>query len=213
MILRAIPVSAALLGTALFAFPAAAQESVYTSLDLAACAAMPERGGGPRAWLCDGHAGLAVLAIEADGHFYVSYGFVPDAEPAIYQTPEPANAINDVLEWRLDETGEPVAAILRYFVTGTGPLGGEGEILVVTKVQSPACQIAWIDARAVADANELARRVADLVPQGFACDSGNAPLMFGYDGLPLFDVPGPEPLTVGDEIRAFVRQQIGTGAP
>ncbi len=207
---RAISVPAAVVGAALIAHPAAAQESVYTSLDLAACAAMPaDRGEAPLVWVCDGYAGLAVLVIEAGGHFYVSYGFVPDAEPAIYQTPEPANAINDVLEWRLDETGQPIATILRYFVSGIGPLGGEGEVLVVTRVASPACQVALIDARAVADANELARRAADLLPLGFDCDYGNTPLLFGYGGLPLFDVPGPEPLEITDDIRAFVRQQLG----
>jgi hypothetical protein len=209
MICRTISCSATLLGSALLAFPAAAQESVYTSLDLAACAAMPEPVEGPRVWVCDGYAGLAVLVIEADGHFYVSYGFVPDAEPAITQTPEPANTINDVLEWRLDAAGEPIATILRFFVSGTGPLGGEGEVLVVTKVQTPACQVAYIDARAVPDANEMARRAADLLPLGFGCDSGNVPLLFGYGGLPLFDVPGPEPLEITDDIRAFVRQQLG----
>jgi hypothetical protein len=207
---RAISVPAALAGAALLAHPAAAQESVYTSLDLAACAAMPaERAEAPRVWLCAGYADISVLVIEAEGHFYVSYGFVPDAEAAIYQTLEPVNTINDLLEWRLDAAGQPIATILRFFVTGTGPLGGEGEVLVVTRVQSPACHVAYVDARAVPDANDLARRAADLLPLGFGCDYGNTPLWFGHGGLPFFDVPGPEPLVIADDIRAFVRQQLG----
>jgi hypothetical protein len=205
----------ALIGAAAFAAPAAAQESVYTSLDLAACAQMPAEGRAeqPNVWVCDGYAGYWVLVLEAEGRFYVSYArYFPEAQPAVYETLEPLSNINDVLEWRLDAAGNPVATILRFFVHDTGTMGGgEGQVLVVTKLDPEACHIAYIDAGAVADANVLAREVADLVPRGFACMQ-HSPLFFALDdepGMPLFDLPGTEPPVISDEIRDFVRLQLG----
>ena len=49
------------------------------------------------------------------------------------------NHVNTKIEWRLDDDGEPYAAILRWFIDNPGPDGSSskasrGEILVVSKV-------------------------------------------------------------------------------
>ena len=46
----------------------------------------------------------------------------------------------------------PFATILRFFIDGT-----QRQILVVTRIESPACHIAYVDAGANPNPNELAR--------------------------------------------------------
>jgi hypothetical protein len=88
------------------------------------------------------------------------------------------------IEWRLsNKTGgyKPFATILRFYVQRLDDAGNEkseGQVLVVTKVEPGAtCQIAWIDALANPNANELARQAADEKAADFDC--ANEPEIVG----------------------------------
>ena len=100
---------------------------------------------------------------EGDLRFFVSYGFGADDEPAAGQTPPPFNTLGPKIEWRLSNASgawKPVATIVRYFVDNDTDI--DGQILVVTQLgEGTTCQIAYIDALANPDANELAREAAD----------------------------------------------------
>ncbi len=162
--------------------PAAAQQSTYTSLDLGKCRQEPIDPRDPLqsgVWHCDGYAGIPVLVMEGDLRFFVSYGQFADTEFAAEQTLPPFNTISDTLEWRLDAAGVPFATILRFF-TDTGD-GAQRQILVVTRIESPACHIAYVDAGANPNANDLARQAADLFARSFHCDF-NSPLWIGEGG-------------------------------
>lgn len=85
----------------------------------------------------------------------------------------PFNTINDTIEWRLGTDGQPFAAILRWFTSFDD--GREGQVLVVTRIAPDGvCHVAYVDARANPDANELARQAADTLTAGFDCDNGSA---------------------------------------
>ncbi|MHA6287195.1 hypothetical protein [Maricaulis sp. CAU 1757] len=86
---------------------------------------------------------------------------------------------HDVIEWRY--RGDEVrASIHRYFHYSPGASGAGGEMaqrqtLQVTGlragVDDSACAVAWIAADRVANANELARRIADRIVPAAACPS------------------------------------------
>ncbi len=159
-----------LIGAAMTA-PAVAQTSVYTSLDPATCTQRPVD---PRNELpliirdCAGHDGINVLVAESDGRISVSYGISGPAELGTGQTLPEFNTIGDTLEWRLDTAGTAYATILRYHTQTDG--GPEGQVLVVTRLGDASCHVAYVDALANPDANELARQAADLIALNFACD-------------------------------------------
>jgi hypothetical protein len=175
----AVLAAAALIG---LAAPASAQQSAYTTLDLGKCRQDPINPNDPLqsgVWHCAGYAGIEVLVMEGDLRFFVSYGPDADTEFAAQQTLPPFNTIGDTLEWRLDAAGVPFATILRYF-TDNGD-GTERQVLVVTRIESPMCHIAYVDAGANPNANELARQAADLFARSFHCDF-NSPLWIGEGG-------------------------------
>jgi hypothetical protein len=163
------------------AAPAQAEDSAYTSLDLAACKETPANPDDPLetgVWRCTGYLGIPVLLVESDLRFFVSYGDGAASERAFHQTLPPFNYINDTLEWRLDDDGQPFATILRFF-TDSGDGGPQGQVLVVTRLgDGGVCHVAYIDALANADANVMARQVADLIARNYSC-SGNEPLWIG----------------------------------
>ncbi len=76
------------------------------------------------------------------------------------------------MEWLspADDPDNPVATILRWYLQrGEGP--GESQILVVTQLEPGAvCQVAWIDATANPNANEMAREAAEELVGGFDCE-------------------------------------------
>lgn len=168
----------------LFGTAAGAAESQYTSLDLETCTAKPidpedmlESGN----WICPGYLGIPVHVTESDLRFFVSYGAGGENQPAAHQTIPPFNFINSTLEWRLTDNGAPFATILRFF----GDLG-EGpniEILVVTRISDigGVCHVAYVNASANANANDLARQAADLIAPNFDCDY-HAALWIGERG-------------------------------
>lgn len=154
---------------ALLAFPAAAQtiDSAYTDVDLDGCEQISEDEMGA-SFLCEGYGGMPMTIGEGDLRFFVSYGDDAGNEKAAGQTPPPFNYPGKKMEWRLSD-GKPFATILRYFVQREE--GQEdGQILVVTKVEPGAtCHVAYIDALANKNANELARQAADDLVPDFDC--------------------------------------------
>jgi hypothetical protein len=159
---------------ALVLSPAAADEviSAYTDINLDECIVMSSDDFGS-VWACAGYKGYPVRVAEGDLRFYLSYGFGAADEKAAEQTPPPFNYLGGKIEWRLsDRTGgfRPFATIVRYFVDKGDTSDKEGQVLVVTRIEEGAtCHVAYIDATANSDANEMAREAADEIAPGFDC--------------------------------------------
>jgi hypothetical protein len=157
---------------ALAATPVAADEvtSAYTDINLDECLVWETSDFGS-SWACAGYKGYPVRVAEGDLRFFLSYGFGAPAERAAEQTPPPFNYLGQTIEWRLsDDTGgwRPFATIVRYFVDNDTDT--DGQVLVVTRLEPGAtCQVAYIDALANPDANELARQTADDIAPTFDC--------------------------------------------
>jgi hypothetical protein len=164
----ALAVAAAVLGIG----PAAAQQfdSSYTDLDLSLCTVTQSDDFGST-WACPGYRGLPVMVSEGDLRFFVSYGLSAPLEKAAEQTLPPFNTLGERIEWRVSnaEGGwKPFATILRFRVEREGK--DPGEVLVVTRLQEGAtCHVAYVDALANPDANELARKAADETARDFDC--------------------------------------------
>jgi len=165
---------------------AEANDSVYTSLDLAQCrqeAADPEDPVSGGVWWCEGYEGMKVRVAEGDLRYLVSYGENAADEIAAGETLPAFNRIGETLEWRLHDDPtrgqQPIATILRYF-TETGD-GTEGQVLVITKIGGPGqiCHIGYVDATANPEANLIARQIADSLAPSFACGRDVAQ-KFGY---------------------------------
>jgi hypothetical protein len=168
------PLVPAVLAVLLAAAPASAQqlESSYTDVDLDDCSVISSDDFGST-WACPGYKGIPVMIAEGDLRFFVSYGLKSTEEKAAEQTLLPFNHLGEKIEWRLSnaEGGwKPFATILRYFVQREDGGEEDGQILVVTKVEPGAtCHVAYIDALANPDANELARQAADDLVADFDC--------------------------------------------
>lgn len=179
-----------------------APESFYSRLDLETCGRVQpqsgqaqedegDAGGHPPVFeaVCPGPEGWEVKVVEADLRFYVTPRRVGAADGAPGETLPAFNTIHTVGEWRgrwqnvsAAGTGAqrvfvPHAFILRYFTDdGSGDAAGRGNMLVVFKVTGEgACHLARVDARAVPDANAVARRLADERAPSFRCGA-DAPL-------------------------------------
>lgn len=149
--------------------------SLYTAIDLSACAAVSGPGGGP-ARLCHGLPGYPVYVAEGDRGVYLSVG--PDAEKrrAAGQTLSAFNALFErdgrrpTVEWRFvvrQRQTVPYAIIVRYL---TQSAAGAGEVLVVMRVtEREACHVAYVDALANLDAIVLARKIADTTARSRPC--------------------------------------------
>lgn len=147
--------------------PANAQSgfmSVYTDLDLDQCLVLDADDFGA-SWSCPGYRGYPLMVQEGDLRFSLSYGFNVDKNNAGFQTLPPFNRLGERLEWRLSNAlgrWMPIATIVRYHTAD--PETGEdfGQVLVVSQIaDGNSCHIAYVDARANDDANELARQAAD----------------------------------------------------
>jgi hypothetical protein len=155
---------------------AAAQQvqSSYTDVDLDACTVIEADDFGAR-WACSGYKGMPVMIAEGDLRFYVSYGLRSMEEKAASQTLSPFNRLGEKIEWRVSNAEgqwKPFATILRYFTAHPEGTGEESQVLVVTKVEEGAtCHVAYIDATANDNANELAREAADERAGDFDCEN------------------------------------------
>lgn len=158
--------------------PALANESVYTDLDLDRCQtiAADEMGAMMK---CRGYKDYPIHFGEGDLRQSVLYGPVKDELiEGAFESFGAFNHINTKVEWRLDASGKPFAAILRWFIENVGDTGmptkeAEGQVLVVSRVAQRedglSCVVGYVDALSNANANELARKIADGEAPDFAC--------------------------------------------
>ncbi len=158
--------------------PAPANDSTYTDLDLDACQTLAEDPMGV-SLKCDGYGEFPVYFKEGDLRQSVIFGQV-DREliESAFESFSAFNRVNTKIEWRLNGAGKPVAAILRWFIENPGPSGSPspestGQVLVISRVGTAAypgsCFVGMVDAKVTADANLVARQVADDVAEKFDC--------------------------------------------
>ncbi len=171
---------------------ALANSSTYTDLDLDQCEKVTEYEDGVQL-KCEGYGEYPVYLKEGDLRQSVLFGnakqmLIDEA----FESFGPFNHVNTKIEWRLDEQGKPVAAILRWFIENTNPETGAtdkesmGQVLVVSRVAQKdgdglSCVVGYVDALSNPNANTLARNVADYEARDFACGY-NEPLWWGDRG-------------------------------
>jgi hypothetical protein len=171
---------ALMLGAAVLASPAGAAElvSAYTDVDIEQCEMLSSDEVGA-SWACEGLDGYPVVISEGDLRMTVSYGETAMDEVAMSQGFAPFNRLGAKMEWLSlkSDPDNPVATILRWYLQkGEGP--DESQILVVTQLgEGQVCQIAWIDATANPNANEMARGAAEDLAGDFDC--GGMPKIYG----------------------------------
>jgi hypothetical protein len=163
-----------MLATSLLVLPAVAQSgytSAYTDINLNDCLVLEADDFGA-SWSCPGYKGYPLMVTESDLRFSLAYGFNVDQNDAGNQTLPPFNNLGPKLEWRLSNASGrwmPIATIVRYHTADIVTGENSGEVLVVTQIkQGDTCHIAYIDAKANADGNELARQAADKAGD-FSC--------------------------------------------
>jgi len=168
---------------------AAASEitSAYSGLDVASCETLFDsdpppgqrdlwREVGAVRQVCPGYAGHEVHIISGDA--LLGVGFAPDTDRnaefplELFDTYAVPN--RGTVEWRLRD-GVPFAVIQRWSIDRGGEppdYAENGSVLVISKLTggTPAsCVMGHVDAKANADANALARQVADTMADGFTC--------------------------------------------
>jgi hypothetical protein len=154
--------------------------STYTSTAPKDCRQIgkPSELDGSTARACPGKAGLVVLISEDDLREIVSVGRNRKAaaeEPAAKVWFGPFNSSENTVEWRA-AGAKPFAIIQRWHIADGTDLDKQGRpntkaMLVVTRLPpGPVCHVAYVDAIANPNANELARKVADDLARGFNCD-------------------------------------------
>jgi hypothetical protein len=152
--------------------------SAYTDFDADKCKHEPgteEEDYGT--WECPGLGDIKVLLSAGDQRKYVSFGEASDDNLALSQTfPGFSDVYRATVEWRLED-GRPFATILRWNVMtagdsakATAPIKPSGQVLVVTQLgPGGTCQIGYVDTRSNANANEIARQIADDKARSFRC--------------------------------------------
>jgi hypothetical protein len=170
---------------------ALANDSAYTDVDFDACQKLSEDEVGV-ALKCEGLKGYAIYFKEGDLRQSVSYGPLSKAYiDGAFESFTPFNRTGSKVEWRLDPSGKPVAAILRYFLENPDPETGasnpklEGQVLVISRVaqeeDGKSCVAGYVDALANRDANILARKIADDIAPSFICGK-ETPVYHGTRG-------------------------------
>ncbi len=149
--------------------------SRFTTVELSTCQIIKRHPDG-NTYRCAGLKDYPVSYSEGDLRAFVSFGAKPESRQAMQQTLRPFNSIFEgsgkraTIEWRfrrVDGSDRPYATIMRLF---TRTEGARGEVLVVTKVSSTeACHMAYVDAKANADAMALARSAADELAAAWSC--------------------------------------------
>jgi hypothetical protein len=127
--------------------------------------------------VCPGKAGLVVLVSEDDLRETVSVGrnrATAAREPAAQAGFGPFNSTTTTVEWRALD-GKPFAIIQRWHIADGTDLDKQGRpntkaMLAVTRLPpGPVCHVAYIDAAANPNANDLAREAADELARDFKC--------------------------------------------
>jgi len=136
----------------------------------------PERGG---TRVCPGTHGFVVVVSENDLRETVSVGrsrAFADKEPAAKKWFAPFSSAATTVEWRSRRSASrPFAIIQRWSLADNNDPDKDGrprdkQMLVVTRLPPGAvCHIAYVDVAANANANELARKVADEAARNFDC--------------------------------------------
>ena len=153
--------------------------SSYTSTAPKNCRRIgkPSELDGGTTRVCPGKAGLVVLIAEDDLRETVSVGrnhTLAAREPAAQLWFHPFNSTEHTVEWRAEGTG-PFALIQRWHIADGADLDKQGRpttkaMLAVTRLPpGPVCHVAYVDVKANANANELARQAADRYARGFTC--------------------------------------------
>jgi hypothetical protein len=146
--------------------------SSYTALKFEECTVITSDDFGST-WACPGLKGLPVMLRESQRSFRVSYGLTSTTETAAEQTLPVENRLGEEIEWRVSNAEgsyKPFATILKFFTKAKAEGAAEGEVLVVTKLSPGAtCHVAYIDALANPDAEQLARKAADETAGDFDC--------------------------------------------
>jgi hypothetical protein len=161
--------------------PADAQtfSSSYTSSAPKDCRVTSARNGVDDSTVrtCPGKAGLVVLISEDDLRETVSVGrnrAAAEKEPAARNGFGPFNSTEHTVEWRA-VNGKPFAIIQRWHIADIGDEDKNGQpiakpMLAVTRLPpGPVCHVAYVDAQANPNPNELARQAADELARGFKC--------------------------------------------
>lgn len=134
---------------------------------------------------CPGKAGLIVLISEDDLRETVSVGRNRAAareEPAAQTWFGPFNSTTHTVEWRARD-GKPFAIIQRWHIADNSDQDKNGRpiekpMLAVTRLPpGPVCHVAYVDAQANPNANELARKAADEFARGFDCGKDEVKLI------------------------------------
>ncbi|MDD1521589.1 MULTISPECIES: hypothetical protein [Bradyrhizobium] len=165
--------------------------SSYTSTAAKDCRQVgkPSALDGSSTRVCPGKDGLIVLIAEDDLREIVSVGRNRKAaaeEPAAKVWFAPFNSSEPTIEWRA-AGAKPFAIIQRWHIADNSDPDKQGRpntkaMLVVTRLPpGPVCHVAYVDAIANPNANELARKAADDLARGFAC---------GKDEVKIIGTPG-----------------------
>ena len=153
--------------------------SSYTSTAPKDCRQIgkPSELDGSTTRACPGKDGLIVLIAEDDLREVVSVGRNRKAaaeEPAAKLWFAPFNSSENTVEWR-SASAKPFAMIQRWHIADSTDPDKQGRpntkaMLVMTRLPpGPVCHVAYVDAIANTNANELARKAADEFARGFTC--------------------------------------------
>jgi hypothetical protein len=127
--------------------------------------------------VCPGKAGLVVSISEDDLRETVSIGRNRAAaakEPAAQTWFGPFNSTTNTVEWRM-VNGKPFVIIQRWHIADNSDEDKGGRpiakpMLAVTRLPpGEVCHVAYVDAQANPNPNELARKAADELARNFKC--------------------------------------------
>src|SRR5262249_26352102 len=168
-------------------------DSAYTKFAIERC---PHRAGRDvedyGEWRCRGVGGITVLINAGGPRMTKSFGARARDEPAAAPTPR---GVNSIAQGRIERGGTrqparrspPFAAIVGWSTLlvderGVAGKSAKGRVLVVTRLgPGGVCHIGYVDAVANANANELARKIADERAASFRCDI-DKPVIVGETG-------------------------------
>ena len=155
--------------------------STYTSTAKKDCRVIeaPKAEPGEDGFLhvCKGMGNLIVYNAEGDLREVVSVGRTRAAaqrEPAGQAFFGPFSSTTNTIEWRHPKGGAPFAIIQRWHLADNDDPGPDHrprtkQLLVVTRLPpGPVCHVAYVDVKANANANEVARQAADKA-RDFTC--------------------------------------------